>query len=83
MVDQIRINGTANVSGDGGDDRGSIMLDDDECVCRVDIRSGDRIDNVAFTTNKQRSVGSGGTGGKPATLDNIRVPAIGGRSGPA
>jgi len=79
-VDQITVNGVAH-GGNGGSDRGSITLDDDEYICKVSLRSGDRLDAVTFTTNKQRSVGGGGTGGSSATLENIRVLAIGGRSG--
>lgn len=79
-VDQIRINGNSH-GGSGGDDQGSIVLADDEYICKVDIRSGVFIDNVRFTTNKGNTIGGGGDGGNPQTLNNIRVLAIGGRAG--
>ncbi|MDC7225007.1 MAG: hypothetical protein PQJ60_14760, partial [Spirochaetales bacterium] len=79
-VDQIRINGVEH-GGDGGSDLGSISLGNDEYINRIDLRSGSEIDKVIFTTNEGHSIGGGGDGGGPSTLENIRVIAIGGRSG--
>jgi len=79
-VDQIRINGEKH-GGNGGTDRGSLTFDDNEYISRVRIRSGSEIDFVDFITNKERSISGGGDGGKSHELENIRVIAIGGRSG--
>lgn len=79
-VDQIRINGAAH-GGGGGHDRGSITLDTGEYISRVDIRAGEKVDAVVFTTSNGNTIGGGGSGGDPTTLDNIRVIGIGGSSG--
>lgn len=79
-VDQIKINGNIH-GGYGGTDLGSIILEHEEYINRVDIRSGEEVDYVKFSTNKGHSIGGGGNGGNPSTLENIRVMRIGGRSG--
>lgn len=79
-VDQIRINGKA-YGGDGGADRGSITLLDDEYINKVEIRSGNSVDYVGFSTNYGNVIGGGGGGGVLTVLENIRVLAIGGRCG--
>jgi Jacalin-like lectin domain len=79
FVDQIRINNNIH-GGDGGNDDGSITLNTDEYISKVEISAGEFVDRVRFITNEERSVGGGG-GGNPTTLDGIRVLAIGGRAG--
>lgn len=79
-VDQIRINGIT-FGKDGGKDKGSICLDADEYINKVEIRSKKCVDYVKFTTNKNSSIGGGGKGGLSETLENIRVIGIGGRYG--
>lgn len=82
FVDQIRINGET-YGGGGGDDKGTLKLGTEEYICKVDIHSGRYVDYVEFTTNHERTVSGGGTGGggKDALLNNIRVISIGGKSG--
>lgn len=79
-VDQIKINGKQH-GGNGGGDRGEIVLSEDEFINKVEIRSGSLIDFVKLTTNKGRTIEGGGSGGGAHTLENVRVLAIGGRSG--
>lgn len=79
-VDAITINGTKH-GGKGGGDRGTLVFDTDEYISDITIRSGERVDNLQFTTNKGRTLGGGGGGGNKHTLNGIRVIAIGGRSG--
>ena len=79
-VDQIRINGNSH-GGGGGGDQGSITLDPNEYISKVEIHSGTYVDNVKFTTSGGRSIGGGGGGGGTTTLEGIRVIAIGGRAG--
>ncbi len=79
-VDQIQLDGR-RFGGDGGGDRGSISLEPDEFITRVDIRSGVYIDNVKFTTSSGRVFGGGGDGGGLQSLVNIQLLAIGGRAG--
>ena len=79
-VDQIRINEVAH-GGKGGNDKGSIVLRSDEYISSLTIRSGKRIDHVKFTTNKGNTIEGGGNGGSEHSIDDIRVLAIGGRSG--
>jgi hypothetical protein len=76
-IDQIRINGKSH-GRNNGSDRGSIVLAGDEYITKVEIRSGLRVDYLRFTTNNGSVIGGGGGA---ATLDKIRVIAIGGRSG--
>jgi len=80
QVDQITINDIPH-GRNGGHDRGSITLGSDEYINKVELRHGQYIDQVRFTTNKGNSVEGGGKGGEEAKLENIRVMAIGGRSG--
>jgi len=79
-VDQIKINNEKH-GGGGGVDRGSMTLNDEEYINRVDIRSATEVDFVKFTTNEDNEISGGGTGGGSHVLENIRVIAIGGRSG--
>lgn len=79
-VDAIIINGTKH-GGDGGGMSTTLIFDTDEYISTVKIRSGSRVDNLTFITNKGRSIGGGGGGGSEQILTNIRVIAIGGRSG--
>jgi hypothetical protein len=79
-VDAIIINEEIH-GGGGGSLSTTLEFDSDEYICSVDIRSGSRVDNLVFTTNKGRSIGGGGSGGSKYMLSNIRVIAIGGRSG--
>ncbi|UUC46925.1 jacalin-like lectin [Flavobacterium cerinum] len=79
-VDSITINGNKH-GGGGGGDAGALILSSDEYISKVVIRSGERIDKLMLTTNKGRTIGGGGGGGSETTLDNIRVVAIGGKSG--
>lgn len=79
-VDQLRINEVVH-GGNGGGDRGSIILRSDEYISSMIIRSGKRIDYLEFKTNKGNSIKGGGTGGSEQTFNNIRVLSIGGRSG--
>lgn len=79
-VDQIKINGKSH-GGNGGTDLGAISLGFNEYISKVDLRSGKYVDNVKFTTNHDRTIGGGGSGGSASTLSNIRVLKIGGRSG--
>ena len=79
-VDAIIINGSKH-GGDGGSISTTLIFDTDEYISSVKIRSGARVDNLIFTTNKGRSIGGGGNGGSYHELTNIRVIAIGGRSG--
>lgn len=79
-VDAIIINGNKH-GGDGGSMSTTLVFDTDEYISSVKIRSGSRVDNLTFTTNKGRSIGGGGGGGSEQTLSNIRVIAIGGKSG--
>jgi len=80
FVDQIKINNVQH-GGNGGGDRGSIVLNDNEYINTVELRSGSYIDFVKFTTNEGRVMGGGGSGGGHHLLENIRVLAIGGRTG--
>ncbi len=80
VVDQIRVGGNS-WGRDGGDDHGSIRLENDEYVSKIELRSGGCLDSVKFTTNKGRSIGGGGGGGDYYELDNIRLLSIGGRCG--
>lgn len=78
---QLRLNGVALGEGEKrirGDD---IVLDRDEYIKKVVIRSGSDIDAIEFTTNKGKKIGGGGSGGDEMVLDNIRVVAIGGGAG--
>jgi hypothetical protein len=78
VVDQIRVSG--KVWGrDGGDDRGSITLEKDEYVSKVELRACKALDYINLTTNKGRTFGAGGDGGDYQVLDNIRLISIGGR----
>lgn len=60
-------------------------LEVDEFITSISGRSGDVIDYLKFTTNKERTVEAGGTGGNPFTLDipeNCIVGSIsGGKNG--
>ncbi|KRB96441.1 jacalin-like lectin [Duganella sp. Root198D2] len=78
-VDAIIINGHQH-GGDGGDPSNTLVFADDEYICSMSIRSGARVDQLQFQTNKGRTLGGGGDGGDPHQLSNIRVIAIGGRS---
>lgn len=80
QIDQIQINGIPH-GRNGGTDRGSIILSGEEYINKVELRHGQYIDQLKLTTNKGNSVEGGGKGGEPASLENIRVMAIGGRSG--
>ncbi len=79
-VDQITINGASH-GGGGGSDIGTITLGSDDYICDVEIRSGSEVDYVRFLTSDGVSIGGGGSGGSLTRLENIRVTAIGGRSG--
>jgi hypothetical protein len=79
-VDQIRV-GNYVFGGDGGYDMGSISLDGDEYVSKVELRADQVLDFIRLTTNKGRIIGGGGDGGHYYVLDNIRLISIGGRSG--
>jgi hypothetical protein len=79
-VDAIIINDIQH-GGNGGGDRGTLKFGTDEYISDISLRSGERVDNLQFTTNKGRTLGGGGNGGGPHTLTGIRVIAIGGRSG--
>jgi hypothetical protein len=79
-VDAIIINGTKH-GGGGGSMSTTLIFDSDEYISAITIRSGSRVDNLQFTTNKGRKIGGGGSGGSEHILNNIRVIAIGGRSG--
>ncbi len=77
-VDQIRVSGNA-WGRDGGDDHGSITLDSDEYVSKVELRACSLLDYFKVTTNKGRTFEAGGDGGDYQVLDNIRLISIGGR----
>jgi hypothetical protein len=81
LVDQIAINGKQYWKNNGVG-RGEILLANDEYISKVEIRDGEYIDYLKFTTNKGQSIEGGdphgGRGHKP--LENIRVLAIGGRA---
>lgn len=79
-VDAIIINGSKH-GGDGGSMSTTLIFDADEYISAITLRSGSRVDNLQFTTNKGRTIGGGGGGGSEHVLNNIRVIAIGGRSG--
>jgi len=49
----------------GGGELAELELADDEYVVAVSGRRGDHLDAIQFTTNKQRTVGGGGSGGEP------------------
>ncbi|WES99630.1 hypothetical protein P2W68_08390 [Chryseobacterium arthrosphaerae] len=51
-VDQIIINGVTH-GGGGGDNDGTLILEDDEFVQRIDYSAGKYIDYIKFTTNKK------------------------------
>lgn len=80
VVDAIIINGNKH-GGDGGSISTTLIFDSDEYISSITIRSGSLVDNLQFTTNKGRTIGGGGTGGSVNVLNNIRVIAIGGKSG--
>lgn len=79
-IDEIRINNNRYGS-DGGSDRGSIILDDDEYITTIDAWSGQEVDALHFTTNLGNSIGGGEHGGHETKLSHVRVIAMGGRSG--
>ena len=80
-VDQIRL-GRNELGHNGGKDKGSIQLRNDEYIKRVEVRAGREVDYVKFTTNLDRTLEGGGSGGQEQKLlENIRVIAIGGRAG--
>lgn len=80
-VDQIRINGK-RYGENGGTDRGSITLGKDEYINKVEYRYGWYVDWISFCTNQGRCIGGGGSGGpSQGKLENIRVIAIGGKTG--
>jgi hypothetical protein len=78
-VDALIINGN-HYGGDGGDMSTTLVFAADEFISTVRIRSGSRVDNLTFITNKGRQVGGGGDGGDYYEISNVRVIAIGGRS---
>lgn len=80
MVDQIDIDGQAHGGGGGGASP-LLVLESGEFINRIEIRSGSRIDFVSFSTNRGQRVDGGGSGGRPTTLENIRLVAISGKSG--
>lgn len=80
-VDALFINGTQH-GGDGGDLQPSLTFDDDEYISAFYLRSDAEVDYLQFTTNLGRQIGGGGDGGYVHTSKpNIRVIALGGRSG--
>lgn len=80
QIDQIQINNIPH-GRNGGHDRGSMIMSGDEYINKVELRHGQYIDKLKLTTNKGNTVEGGGNGGDEAKLENIRVMAIGGRSG--
>lgn len=80
QVDQITLNNIPHGK-NGGDDKGSITLGSDEYINKVELKHAVYLDKAFFYTNKGRSIGGGGEGGKASKLENVRVMAIGGRSG--
>lgn len=79
-VDRIYINGTHH-GGKGGVDTPRLVLKNDEFISRIEVRSGDFIDYLKFTTNKGRWISGGGNGGTLKIFDNITLIAISGRAG--
>jgi hypothetical protein len=57
-----------NHGGTGGSET-VINLDPDELISRVDGRSGDRLDQITFRSNKRVYGPFGGSGGAPFTVD--------------
>lgn len=80
-VDALMLNGEQH-GGGGGTDAGQLVLDDDEYIDAVSIRSSSAgyVDYLAFHTNKGRFIGGGGNGGDPVSFHNIRLLKIGGWS---
>lgn len=79
-VDAIIINGNQH-GANGGDKSATLVFDPDEFISTIQIRSDSRIDYLKFITNTGREIGGGGNGGDYHELNNVRVIAIGGRSG--
>lgn len=79
-VDALIVNGRRH-GGEGGSPSNTLVFDNDEFISSITLRCGARIDQVSLVTNFGRQVGGGGDGGDPHELKNIRVIAIGGRSG--
>lgn len=80
MVDRISISGESH-GGRGGERSPQLILQKEEYIERIEIRSGSQIDFVKFTTNLGQSIGGGGDGGDLCLLENIRLLGIAGRSG--
>ena len=79
-VDALILNGSRH-GGAGGDLGSSLQLGSGEYISRVEVRHGNYVDRLVFTTNEGRVLSGGGGGGTLARLDGVRVTSIGGRSG--
>ena len=80
LVDQIRLNGVAHGQ-NGGNPTSVLTLATEEYINRMFVRHGTLVDQIQIGTNRGRTLGGGGNGGGATNLTNIRVLAIGGRSG--
>jgi hypothetical protein len=79
-VDALVLNGTT-YGRTVGSPTDQVFLTEDY-ISSVEIRTGSRVDYLSFTTSKGDVIAGGGNGGNSQkTLSNIRVVALGGRSG--
>ena len=78
-VDAIIINGQQH-GGNGGTLSKIINFSEDECIVRIEIRSGKYIDNLEITTNKGQCIKGGGNGGNLSEVSGKMI-ALAGRSG--
>ncbi|MGB3759937.1 MAG: hypothetical protein WBA07_26785 [Rivularia sp. (in: cyanobacteria)] len=80
VVDSISINRKRH-GGTGGHGSRGLVLEPGEYITWLKICSGNVIDYASFRTNLGRSISGGGKGGRCRTLSNVRVVAMGGKSG--
>lgn len=80
LVDAIIINGI-RYGGTGGRATPEYTLAEDDYINHIDVRYGDKVDFLRFKSKQGVQLSGGGSGGSGASLSNIRVTRIGGRSG--
>jgi hypothetical protein len=80
LVDQIKLNGVPHGQ-NGGNASAVLNLATEEYINRMVVRHGTLVDQIQIGTNRGRALSGGGNGGGATNLTNIRVLAIGGRSG--